>query len=160
MVAGFIASQPLGIRLGRHLMHLGEVLSALGLAGFVLTLHLAGDGITIWSMAPALAVMGIGMGLTMAPFFDIALAGVDEAESGSASGVLTAVQQLGGAFGVAVIGTMFFHVLAGAGATSRVGAFRAAASASMWLAVGFVALSFALTFLLPMRAREESPAGH
>src|SRR5580765_333978 len=160
MVAGFIASQPLGIRLGRHLMHLGEALSALGLAGFVLTLHLAGDGITIWSMSPALAVMGIGMGLTMAPFFDIALAGVDEAESGSASGVLTAVQQLGGAFGVAVICTLFFHVLAGADGTSRVGAFRAAASASMWLAVGFVALSFALTFLLPMRAREESPAGH
>jgi EmrB/QacA subfamily drug resistance transporter len=160
MVVGFIASQPLGIRLGRHLMHLGEILSALGLAGFVLTLHLAGDGVGIAAMSPALAVMGIGMGLTMAPFFDIALAGVDEAESGSASGVLTAVQQLGGAFGVAVIGTLFFHVLSSTHAASRVGAFRAAASASMWLAAGFIALSFALTFLLPMRAREDAPAAH
>ena len=85
-------------------MHIGEALTALGFAGFVLTLHWAGDGVGIWAMAPSLALVGLGMGLAMAPFFDIVLAGVEDHESGSASGVLTSVQQLGGAFGIAVLG--------------------------------------------------------
>ena len=54
------------------------------------------------------------MGLAMAPFFNIVLAGVDDEETGSASGALTSVQQLGGAFGIAVLGTIFFALLPGA----------------------------------------------
>jgi EmrB/QacA subfamily drug resistance transporter len=160
MVVGFGCAQPLNNRLGgRRLMQVGELLSAAGFAGFVLTLHLAGDTIGIWSMAPALAASGVGLGLTMAPFFDIVLAGVDERESGSASGALTSVQQLGGAFGVALLGTTFFHVLGDSDAGSRVGAFRDAAGVSMWIAAGLMGLCFVLTFLLPERARED-PAGH
>ena len=40
--------------------------------------------------------------------------GVEEAEIGSASGVLNATQQLSGAIGIAAIGTVFFSVLASA----------------------------------------------
>jgi hypothetical protein len=47
----------------------------------------------------------------MAPFFDIVLAGVEQHETGSASGTLTAVQQLGGALGIAVLGTVFFDLV-------------------------------------------------
>jgi hypothetical protein len=82
-------------------------------AGVGLTMHWAGIGVTPWQLAPALAVTGIGMGLLMAPFFDIVLAGVEPQETGSASGALTAVQQLGGALGIAALGTVFFAVLAG-----------------------------------------------
>jgi hypothetical protein len=53
------------------------------------------------------------MGLAMAPFFNIVLAGVDDEETGSASGALTSVQQLGGAFGIAVLGTIFFALVPG-----------------------------------------------
>jgi len=159
MVIGFVVAQPLNVRLGRTLMHVGEALTAVGFAGFVLTLQWAGDGIGIWAMSPSLAVIGLGMGLAMAPFFDIVLAGVEDRESGSASGVLTSVQQLGGAFGIAVLGTTFFHVLDNSDATTRVGAFRDAAGASMWVAAGLIALAFVLTFLLPMRAREDA-VGH
>jgi hypothetical protein len=49
----------------------------------------------------------------MAPFFNIVLAGVDDEETGSAAGALTSVQQLGGAFGLAVLGTVFFAILPG-----------------------------------------------
>ena len=49
-----------------------------------------------------------GMGAMLAPLFDFVLAGVDDDEVGSASGVLNAMQQLGGAIGIAVIGTVFF----------------------------------------------------
>ncbi|WP_134741245.1 MFS transporter [Nocardioides sp. 503] len=160
MVVGFVASEPFTARLGgRRLMHIGEAVAAAGFGGFVLTLGLAGDSVGIGSMAPALAVVGLGMGLTMAPFFDLVLAGVDDQESGSASGVLTSVQQLGGAFGIAALGTAFLHVLAHSDAATRVGAYRDAAGVSMLLAAGFMALAFALTFLLPERAREGA-TGH
>ncbi|MBN9620578.1 MAG: MFS transporter [Actinobacteria bacterium] len=160
MVVGFGVAQPLNARLGgRRLMHIGEGVAALGFVGFVLTLHLAGDSVGIGAMSPALGVMGIGMGLTLAPFFDIVLAGVEEQESGSASGALSAVQQLGGAFGIAVLGTMFFHLLDDAHAGTRIAAFRHAASGAIWLGAGLLAAAFVLTFLLPPRAREED-AGH
>jgi EmrB/QacA subfamily drug resistance transporter len=159
MVIGFIASQPLNARFGRRLMQSGALITIVGLALFVGTLHWAGDSVGIWALAPSLAVSGIGLGLTMAPFFDIVLAGVDETESGSASGALTAVQQLGGAFGIAVLGTVFFHVLDTTTATGRIAAFRDAASFAMWLAIAFVAAAALLTWLLPKQARPES-VGH
>ncbi|HEY6745711.1 MAG TPA: MFS transporter [Mycobacteriales bacterium] len=161
MVAGFVASQPLIARVGgRRLMHAGEIVTAAGFGAFVLSLHLAGDGIGIAAMSPALVLLGIGMGLTMSPFFDIVLAGVDDRESGSAAGVLTAVQQLGGAFGVAVLGTTFFHALTTADAASRIGVFRDAAGVALWLAAGLVGVAFLLTFLLPPRARPEAAPAH
>jgi hypothetical protein len=58
-------------------------------------------------------VVGLGMGLAMAPFFDIVLAGVEAKETGTAGGALTAIQQLGGALGIAVLGTIFFAALGG-----------------------------------------------
>jgi EmrB/QacA subfamily drug resistance transporter len=161
MVAGFVAAQPLIAKVGgRRLMHAGEILTAAGFGAFVLTLHLAGDGIGIAAMSPALVLLGIGMGLTMSPFFDIVLAGVDDRESGSAAGVLTAVQQLGGAFGVAVLGTTFFHALTAGDAGSRIGVFRDAAGVALWLAAGLVGVAFLLTFLLPPRARPDAVPAH
>ncbi|MCW2758036.1 MAG: transporter [Nocardioidaceae bacterium] len=161
MVVGFVASQPLNAKIGgRRLMHIGETVSIVGFVAFVLTLHWAGDSVGIWSLQPSLAIVGIGMGLTMAPFFDIVLAGVEDHESGSAAGVLTSVQQLGGAFGIALLGTVFFHVIGTSDGTSRVAVFRDGASTAMWVAVALVALTFLLTFLLPERAREDVPAVH
>jgi hypothetical protein len=130
-----------------------------GTACVALTVQLTGADISPYQLIPALLLLGAGMGLAMAPFFDIVLAGVEDHESGSASGVLTSVQQLGGAFGIAVLGTTFFHVLDGSDATTRVGVFRDAAGTSMWLAAGLIALAFVLTFLLPVRAREDA-VGH
>jgi hypothetical protein len=44
----------------------------------------------------------------VAPLINIVLAGIRTGAAGSASGVLTTVQQIGGALGVAVIGIIFF----------------------------------------------------
>jgi hypothetical protein len=102
-----------------------------------------------------MGVLGLGIGLMIAPFFDIVLAGVEDHEVGSASGTLNAVQQLGGSIGVAVLGTVFFsvadnHVLDGAAS-----AFHDALGSVFWVELGLIALTFALSFLLPKRAREE-----
>ncbi|WP_433724147.1 MFS transporter [Actinoplanes sp. CA-051413] len=114
-VAGFIAAGAgLSERLGRKLLLIGTVIMALGTAAVAVTVQLAGAEITPWLLIPALIPLGAGMGLAMAPFFNIVLAGVDDEETGSASGALTSVQQLGGAFGIAVLGTVFFGLLPGA----------------------------------------------
>jgi Na+/melibiose symporter-like transporter len=115
MMLGFVAAGAgLAEKWGRKLLLLGTVIMAVGVVGVAVTVQRAGAGITPYELIPALLVLGAGMGLTMAPFFGIVLSGVSNEETGSASGALTSVQQLGGAFGIAVLGTIFFALLPGA----------------------------------------------
>ncbi len=153
-VVGFgLAMAGLQEKLGRGLLQIGATVMAAGAAVLALTIHFAGLDVTVWQLAPGLGLVGIGMGLTMAPFFDIVLAGVEPHESGSASGTLTAVQQLGGALGSAVLGTLFFNLLA-----ARWG-FGDAMEVTVWVEVGLLVLTFALSFLMPRRARpDQEPA--
>ena len=83
----------------------------------------------------------------LAPLFDFVLAGVDDDEVGSASGVLNAMQQLGGALGIAVIGTVFFSVAAASG---QIDAFHT----TLWIEAGILVVTAGLVCLLPKRARE------
>jgi hypothetical protein len=103
----------LAAKLGRRLLHLGLISMAAGVVGTFLTIRGAGVDVTPWDLIPSLLFTGIGLGLFLAPFFDIVLAGVEPGEYGSASGTLNAVQQFAGALGVAVLGTVFFGVLGG-----------------------------------------------
>jgi len=82
----------------------GAVLAALGWCAAA-----APAGPRWWQLSGVLAVAGIGMGLLVVPLYDLALAGIPAADAGAASGALGAVQQLGGALGVAVIGTVFYR---------------------------------------------------
>ncbi|WP_246090690.1 MFS transporter [Nonomuraea deserti] len=152
-VLGFgLAMSGLQEKLGRGLLQIGAAVMAAGAATLALTIQLAGTGVTGWQLAPGLLLAGVGMGLIMAPFFDIVLAGVEPHESGSASGTLTAVQQLGGALGTAVLGTIFFNLL------GRDWGFGASMQATVWVEVGLLVLTFALSYLLPRRARAEVPS--
>ncbi|MEV1330612.1 MFS transporter [Micromonospora costi] len=154
MVAAFVlAGAGLARRFGRTLIHAGLVVVLAGVGGMLLTLRLAGPEVTTWRLVPALVVVGFGMGLVMAPFFDIVLSGVEPAETGSASGTLTAVQQLGGALGVAVLGTVFFGQLTedGAGVAVR---------ATLWVEAALLAVTVATAFLLPRAAREDAAGQH
>ncbi|MGC4979428.1 MFS transporter [Streptomyces sp. DT193] len=112
MIVGFGIAQGV-VRFGRTVLQAGALVMALGVFGVWLTLDQVGSGVGPWQFLPSLLVTGIGMGLLMAPFFDIVLASVEQHETGSASGTMTAVQQLGGAFGVAILGTAFFGLLGG-----------------------------------------------
>jgi EmrB/QacA subfamily drug resistance transporter len=108
-VFGFVASGAgLSQKLGRRSLHIGLVLMALGQTGVILTVVQADGSLSPWDLVPSLLVYGAGLGLFLAPYFDIVLAGVAQREVGSASGTLTAIQQFGGALGVAIIGTIFF----------------------------------------------------
>jgi hypothetical protein len=96
--------------------------------------------------------MGLGAGFVFGQLFDIILAGVAMDEVGSASGLLNAVQQLANALGVAVLGTVFFSRLTAGHLPTD------ALAITAWVTLIPLALTFALAFKLPMRAREE--AGH
>jgi MFS family permease len=154
MVAGFLVAQAVQ-RFGRNVIHVGIAVMTGGVVGIVATLEAAGLGVTPWQLAPALVVTGLGMGLLMAPFFDIVLAGVEPHETGSAGGTLTAVQQLGSSLGVAVLGTIFFGLLGAPSAAHPDGGFGGAMTTTLWVEVGMLALTFVIAFLLPMRARQE-----
>lgn len=154
MVAGFGAAQAVQ-RFGRRVIHVGTAIMAAGVVGIVGTLQAAGLGVTPWQLTPALVVTGLGMGLLMAPFFDIVLAGVEPHETGSAGGTLTAIQQLGSSLGVAVLGTVFFGMLGAPSPAHQDGGFGTAMKATLWIEVGMLALTFLVTFLLPLRARHE-----
>jgi predicted MFS family arabinose efflux permease len=81
------------------------------------------------------------MGMIFVPLFDIILSEVRDHEVGSASGMLESLQQLGAALGVAVLGTVFFSHL-------DVGVERVTL-----ITFGLTAVTFALGFLLPRKAR-------
>jgi EmrB/QacA subfamily drug resistance transporter len=98
-------------RMGRNLLSMGAALASLGVLGVIYTIRVVGPDLKGPELIPALFVAGAGLGFVIAPSLNFVLAGVRNADVGSASGVLTTVQQIGGAMGVAVIGVIFFGLL-------------------------------------------------
>ncbi|MET7426257.1 MFS transporter [Dactylosporangium sp. NPDC005555] len=144
--AGAVAGHVLSARFGgRRLLVGGTAVLAAGVVTLLATLTVVDGPVSSVALLPALLVIGVGMGCSMAPYFDIVLACVDEHEVGSASGTLTAAQQVGGAIGVAALGTAFF--------TWAGPRFDDGLRHVLWLELGLLALAAALSFLLPQRAR-------
>jgi hypothetical protein len=96
-------------------------------------------------------VTGAGIGMIISPLFGFILAAVKTQEVGSASGVLNAVQQMGGALGVAALGTLFFSTVTHDG-------FVTAISHSLVAELATTPVLFALISTLPRRAVDEAGA--
>ncbi|AGL14076.1 MFS transporter [Actinoplanes sp. N902-109] len=146
MLGFVVAGSGLGDRLGRRLLFLGTAIMVLATAGSAWIVQAAGNGLTPYHLIPGMFPLGIGMGLAMAPFFTLVLAGVDDEETGSASGALTSMQQLGGAFGIALLGTLFFNQITDAG-------FVAAAVRTLGVSAVMLVVAGLLGLLLPRHAR-------
>lgn len=99
-------------KLGRYALSVGAVVMGIGLAVTYFIVQQNGLDTAPLQFAPGLLITGLGMGLIMAPIFALVLTDVDPRHAGSASGVMNAVQQLGGAIGIALIGVIFFGQLA------------------------------------------------
>lgn len=150
-IGAVVSGAGLGRRFGRPVLQVGAVVMAAGVGGLLLGLGWTDGVVTGWQLAPGLLVCGFGMGLLITLFFDIVLAGVELPMVGSASGVLNAVHQLGGAAGVAVLGTVFFGLFDGGDAPGAI-------STVLWMAMALVLLTAVLAFLLPRYARAEDAA--
>jgi EmrB/QacA subfamily drug resistance transporter len=138
-------------KLGRLTLQLGAIVMAGGLFWTWAVVRSDGLHTSTAVLIPPQLVFGLGIGMLVAPLFNFILAGVEDGEAGSASGVLNAVQQLAGAAGVAVIGTIFFSQLDHAG-------FVSALTRCLLVELGLIPVLIALTFLLPQHPRpEEEP---
>ncbi|MCA9338610.1 MFS transporter, partial [Candidatus Saccharibacteria bacterium] len=113
-----VFSQKIIPKLGRYALSLGVVLMAVGLLVLQWFIERSGLNTTPWEFIPGLLITGAGMAMIMAPIFAVVLTDVDPKHAGSASGVLSAVQQLGGAIGVALIGVFFFGQLSSSAVAS------------------------------------------
>jgi EmrB/QacA subfamily drug resistance transporter len=138
-------------RVGRTALQAATVV----IAGGVWWLHevIGAHGLHTGSLeliAPQVLV-GLGIGMTISPLFDFILAAVTDAEVGSASGVVTAVQQLGGAIGVAAMGTIFFSALTHLG-------FVTAVQRCLIVELSTTPVLLLLISTLPSRAREPESA--
>jgi predicted MFS family arabinose efflux permease len=99
-------------KFGRHVLHGGVVLMAIGMAGVALSVDHWGLHLTSWELAPAYTLCGLGFGLLIASYFGIVISAIDDHETGSAGGLMNALQQLGNTLGSALFGTLYFNGLA------------------------------------------------
>jgi len=99
-------------RFGRRVLMAGALLNAAGFGGYAWASIHYGPAITSWQMAGPLVVTGLGFGLVVAPMVDVILTGVPVADAGSASGLLSTIQQVGLALGYALVGVVLFALLA------------------------------------------------
>ncbi|HEX6539823.1 MAG TPA: MFS transporter [Candidatus Dormibacteraeota bacterium] len=108
-------------KLGRYTIAIGSLIGVAGMVGIIITLYAAGTAVSSWELIPTFVVSGMGLGTVLAPLLTVILSGVPPRDAGSASGVLTTFQQLGGAIGVAVVGVVFFGLLSSHATTSVAG---------------------------------------
>ncbi|WP_395676847.1 MFS transporter [Inquilinus sp.] len=97
----------------RAVLMAGAAIAALGEFVAAATALLAAP-LQAEALIPALLLLGIGQGLLLTPLLNTILGGIHDGHIGSASGMLSTMQQVGGAFGVAVAGILFAVVLDGA----------------------------------------------
>ena len=111
IIVASIACRPLLTVLGRRLVVIGLSATLFGTLGLWFTILRTGVSVTPWLTAPSLLIVGLGMGASFSTIFEVALGDVSHEEAGSASGSLSAVQQLATAIGAAIVTTVFFEIL-------------------------------------------------
>lgn len=142
-----IAGQSLVTKFGARVVAAGSILSAIGLSLTVFMFDHYGLALHAWQLIPVLFLNGVGVGLMIAPMSSIALQEIDPEHAGAASGIFNAIQQVGGALGVALIGIVFFGHLGNMHSIST--SFAHAYKAGMLFELGILAVLFGLSFTLP-----------
>jgi EmrB/QacA subfamily drug resistance transporter len=139
---------PLAQRHGRRVLAAGGLAMAAGIVGVMLAAPHVGVNGSPWPVVPGLVVAGTGLALLLIPLVNVVLAALPVEVAGGASGLFGTAQQLGGALGVALFGTVFFGYL------DR-HSFEAAIVHVAPYAIGAFALCAVLSMLLPRTAISE-----
>ena len=113
------AGVALAAKAGRALLVTGALTMAASQALLWLLVR-GGDVPGYWPLAAAMLLGGLGLGLGAPILVNVVLAGVPGRHAGAAGGVLSTVNQIGGAVGVAALGTVFFNALTPSGDAATV----------------------------------------
>jgi EmrB/QacA subfamily drug resistance transporter len=184
-IIGSAQSNRLAQRLGRNVLVIGTALVVIGLLSvWLLLINIKGQDLNTWELLVPLLLTGLGNGLFIAPNAQFIVATVDPTEAGAASGVISTMQRIGSAIGIAVIGSVLFGVADLGGikgeVTKKVTAaltsgqytspthaasvisknvlathFTDAATSAMGVSVIFAVVAFALVFALPKRLSQQ-----
>jgi EmrB/QacA subfamily drug resistance transporter len=149
-----LASVRVQPKLGSRIINLGVMFMISGLASLLWVSWSRGAALTSFNLAPVLLIYGTGQGFVMPTLINTILMTIKGHDAGSASGVLTTVQQASFATGVAVIGTVFFSAL---GRLTTVEAFVRALRIAFSVNIGLLLVTFILIFQIPrFPAREHN----
>jgi MFS family permease len=145
----------------RPLVTIGMLIAA---GAMLLFTGITVDSSYVSHVLPGLLLMGMGLGLIMAPAMSTATAGVEPGDAGVASAMVNTGQQVGGSVGTALLSS-----LSASAATAFVGAQHATpqllseaavhgyTTAFGWSAGIFVLGALACGLLLPYRVAEVDP---
>jgi EmrB/QacA subfamily drug resistance transporter len=137
-------SARLNTRFGeRNMLILGLVLMLVGMVVFT---QVPVDGSYVTDILPAVAPIGIGMGLSFPALMTLAMSGAAPGEAGLASGLVNTTAQVGGALGLAVLATTSTTYTSSllASGVSRLEALTSGFHLAFWISSGLVAVALAL----------------
>ena len=138
---------------GRALLATGLGLQAIGLGWLAVV---ASPTVAYTTLVPAFVISGVGMSLFFAPVANVVLSSVRRDQEGIASGANNAIRELGGVFGIAVLGAVF----SAHGGYASGAAFVSGLAPAVWVGAAAVAVASAAALFLPgvRRAVTASPA--
>jgi EmrB/QacA subfamily drug resistance transporter len=135
---------------GRALLVTGLGLQAVGLGWLA---AVASPTVPYLTMVPAFVISGVGMSLFFAPVANVVLSSVRRDQEGIASGANNAIRELGGVFGIAVLGAVF----SAHGSYLSGTAFVSGLTPAVWVGAAAVAVASAAALFLPGVRRSVAP---
>lgn len=155
--AGFVlaslAAPKLVARWGTRAILGGALVYAVSIGLMIAQVQAAGAELEPIRLIPVLIVVGAGQGFIMTPLLNLVLGFVTEAQAGMASGVISTVQQVGAALGVAVVGILFSSALAVGDGAAQAGQYASAYVAGMFYNLGAALLVCILLLILARMQR-------
>jgi EmrB/QacA subfamily drug resistance transporter len=127
---------------GRPLLITGLAMQAIGLGWLA---AVTTPTVAYTALVPAFVIAGIGMSLFFAPVANVVLGSVRRDQEGIASGANNAIRELGGVFGIAVLGAVF----SAHGSYASGTAFVSGLAPAVWVGGAAVAVASAAALLLP-----------
>jgi EmrB/QacA subfamily drug resistance transporter len=113
-------------------------------------------------LMPSMVMLGLGQGFFMTPAVNAVLTGIPERHTGAASGVLTTMQRVGSALGVALLEIPFFAALKSVQATGVMSASAYAtafSSVMLWISIALAVVCLLVALLPSGRATQAEKIG-
>jgi MFS family permease len=152
-------------KLETGILKIGTIIMIVGYGLVVLTAHQESSiGLQSSQLLPYMFTIGIGLGFVVVPLINIIISRAKVENVGAASGVLNTMMAVGNAMGIALIGSLFFGMIAvnATSAASDIGThsngstnhfkihhYTYALINSILCSIGVVIVTFLLIFLLP-----------